>query len=474
MSKTVILGAGPAGLSAAYHLASTGSPCKEKSVLIEKEDRVGGLARSKVINGFVFDYAGHIFFTQDKYAFNLFKKLLKDNINFRNRDAWVYSKNVYTRYPFQANTYGLPKDVIMECIIGLVDATLRHAQDKGNLSPQLLSGDGRRNVVARTLSGAKRTKQPEHFEEWINATFGKGIARHFMKPYNKKVWAFPLNRMTYEWIADRVMMPDVREVIDGAVKSREVEFGPNSKFAYPLKGGSQAFADSFLPHLNGTDVLLNSEVVGIDIKEKVIAIKQSPVTSHQSPVTYKEIIYDKVISSLPLPQLISLCNKVPKVVKRAAEELEFTSVYCVNLGINHPEITEKTWIYYPEKDIVFQRLFVQSNTSPYVTPKGSSSITAEISYSKYKKVGKEGLIERVIDDLLRIKFIQKVSDIVVSDLLDIKYGYIIFEKERKRKVDIIHRFLKVNNIIPIGRFGEWEYYNMDHSILSGKNGAEEI
>jgi len=437
MSKTVILGAGPAGLSAAYHL-------KGESLLIEKEDRVGGLARSKEIEGFVFDYAGHIFFTQDKYAFKLFKKLLKDNINFRNRDAWVYSKNIYTRYPFQANTYGLPKDVIMECIIGLIDATLRQAQDNGN------------------------GKVPEHFEDWMDATFGEGIVKHFMKPYNQKVWAFPLNKMTYEWIADRVMMPDVNEVIEGAVESRKVEFGPNSKFAYPLKGGSQAFADSFIPHLKKTEILLNSKVVGIDIKEKVITTRQSPVRNK------KEIGYEKLISSLPLPLLISLCNKVPKAVKRAAEELEFTSVYCVNLGINHPEITEKTWIYYPEKDIAFQRLFVQSNASPYVVPKGKSSITAEISYSKFKRIGKEGLIERVIDDLLKIKFIQKASDIVVSDLLDIKYGYIIFERERKRKVDIIHKFLRENNIIPVGRFGEWEYYNMDHSILSGKRAAEEM
>ncbi len=445
-TDVAILGGGPAGLSAAYHLnGSTSSP---KSILIEKEDRVGGLVRSKEIDDFIFDYAGHIFFTQDRYAFKLFKKLLGDNINFKNRDAWVYSKNIYTRYPFQANTYGLPKDVIMDCIIGLIDATIRQAQDNGN------------------------GRVPRHFEEWMDATFGDGIVRHFMKPYNQKVWAFPLNRMTYEWIVDRVMMPDIEEVLEGALESRKVEFGPNSTFAYPLRGGSQAFADSFIPHLKRTEILLDSEVVSIDTKEKVIAMESRG--KGQGARGKKEMGYEKIISSLPLPQLISLCNKVPKNVKKAADELNYTSVYCVNLGINHPEITEKTWIYYPEKDIAFQRIFVQSNASPYVVPKGKSSITAEISYSKFKKIGKEGLVERVIDDLLRIKFIQKASDIVVSDLLDIKYGYIIFERERKRKVDIIHRFLRENNIIPVGRFGEWEYYNMDHSILSGKGGAEEV
>ena len=281
-TNVAILGAGPAGLSAAYHL-------KGKSILIEKEDRVGGLARSKEIEGFVFDYAGHIFFTQDRYASKLFKKLLGDNINFKNRDAWVYSKNIYTRYPFQANTYGLPKGVIMDCIIGLMNAK---------------NGNGR---------------VPRHFEEWMDATFGEGIVRHFMKPYNQKVWAFPLNKMTYEWISDRVMMPYVKEVIEGALKLRMVEFGPNSKFAYPLKGGSQALADSFLPHLKKTDVLLNSEVVEIDLKEKVVMLEARG--TGQGSRGKKEIGYEKLISSLPLPLLIALCNKVPKNVKKAAEEL---------------------------------------------------------------------------------------------------------------------------------------------------------
>ena len=169
-----------------------------------------------------------------------------------------------------------------------------------------------------------------------------------------------------------------------------------------------------------------------------------------------------------------MCNKVPQNVKKAAEELAFSSVYCVNLGINYPEITEKSWIYYPERDIIFQRIFVQSNASPYTAPEGKSSITAEISYSKFKKIGREGLIERVIDDLKKVKLLSNSKDVIVSDLLDIKYGYVIFEKGRRKKVDIVHRFLKENNIIPVGRFGEWEYYNMDHAILSGKRGAEEI
>lgn len=426
--QTLILGAGPAGLSAAYHL-------KNKHILIEKEDRVGGLARSIEKDGFIFDFAGHIFFTKDRYANALVKKLLSKNIHFQNRDAYIYSKNTYTRYPFQANTFGLPKEVVMECVLGVMEAS----------------------------KNGKNGKNPKHFKEWIVNTFGAGIAKHFMIPYNKKVWATPLEKMTYEWIANRVMTPKIEEVLEGALESRPVTFGTNSRFAYPLYGGCQALADSFLPHLKHTDLLLSSEVVNIDTKKRLVILKSG-----------KEVKYESIISTLPLPEIINLCGKVPKEVKKAARELMFTSVYCLNIGIDHPKITGKNWIYYPEEDVTFQRLFIQSNASPNVTPRGKSSITAEISYSKFKPVSKNGLAERVINDLIKTRFIQNKNQVILTDLLDLKYGYIIFEKDRLKKVNRIKKFLRSKGILAAGRFGEWEYYNMDHAILSGKRAAEKI
>ena len=426
--KTVILGAGPAGLSAAYHL-------KSKHVLIEKEDRVGGLARSIEKDGFIFDFAGHIFFTKNRYADSLVRKLLDKNILFHNRNAWVFSKDTFTRYPFQANTFGLPKEVVKECVIGVIEAS----------------------------TNGKSGKAPKHFKEWIVKTFGGGIAKHFMLPYNKKVWATPLDKMTYEWIENRVMTPKIEEVLDGALESKQVNFGPNSRFAYPLYGGCQALVDSFLPHLKHTDLLLCSKVVNIDTKKKIVLLESD-----------KEVKYESMISTLPLPELINLCKKVPAEVAKTAQELMYSSVYCVNLGIDHTKITDKNWIYYPEEDVVFQRLFIQSNASPNVAPIGKSSITAEISHSKFKPVSKKGLIERVIKDLIKTRFLEKKDQIIFADILDIKYGYIIFEKNRQRKLNRIKSFLRNNGILVAGRFGEWEYYNMDHAILSGKKAAKEI
>src|SRR5258707_2906926 len=111
----VIIGAGPTGLSAAYHVG-------QDAVLIEQADRVGGWCRSVEDNGFTFDMAGHIMFSNDPYVHEMYKTLLGDNVHWQDREAWIYSKNVYTRYPFQGALYGLPPDVIKECIVGAIES----------------------------------------------------------------------------------------------------------------------------------------------------------------------------------------------------------------------------------------------------------------------------------------------------------------------------------------------------------------
>ena len=112
--RTVVIGAGPTGLSAAYHLG-------KEALLIDQNDRVGGWCRSIEDNGFTFDYAGHIMFSKDEYVHEMYKMLLGDNVHWQNREAWIYSKGVYTRYPFQGALYGLPPEVIQECIVGAIE-----------------------------------------------------------------------------------------------------------------------------------------------------------------------------------------------------------------------------------------------------------------------------------------------------------------------------------------------------------------
>src|SRR3954465_12683610 len=115
VAPVVVIGAGPTGLSAPYHLG-------RDAILLEQADRVGGWCRSIEDNGFTFDMAGHIMFSNDPYVHELYKMLLGDNVDWQDREAWIYSKHVYTRYPFQGALYGLPPEVIAECIVGAIEA----------------------------------------------------------------------------------------------------------------------------------------------------------------------------------------------------------------------------------------------------------------------------------------------------------------------------------------------------------------
>jgi len=426
--KVLIIGAGLAGLSAAYHLENT------DYLILEKENGIGGLCRSEVIDGFTFDYAIHILYSKDEYVSKLIREvLLKDNFNSQIRESWIYSKGVYTEYPFQAHTYGLPVEVIKQCVMGLIEAKYEsNSPDK-----------------------------PENFAEWIHKTFGKGIARHFMVPYNKRLWAVEPELMDYNWIAERVPMPEIEEVLDGALRPPQKKFGPNAEFWYPEQGGMAALPNGFLPYIKNIE--LNSEVTNISVKKKEIEVNGRAIMR-----------YDRLVSTLPLPVIIGLLDEAPQEVRDAAADLKFNTIYAVNLGIDRLCLSEFHWVYYPEDDYIFHRTSFPMNLAKTNAPEGKSSITAEVSCSKYKPVCYDSLIEDTIRDLRKAGILKDNDEIVLEDIRTLSPAYVIYDLNHRQNVNLIHGFLKQNEIYACGRFGEWEYLNMDHSILSGKKIAEDI
>lgn len=138
--RILILGAGLAGLSTAWHLQKKGIDCQ----IFERESEIGGLCRSKKIDGFTFDYCGHLLHFKHRYAFNLIKNLLGSNLIEHKRSAWIYSSGVYTPYPFQANLHGLPADIAKECLLGFIKAAApRHSERSPKGVAKKLKGKNR-------------------------------------------------------------------------------------------------------------------------------------------------------------------------------------------------------------------------------------------------------------------------------------------------------------------------------------------
>jgi len=424
--KTIILGAGLAGLSTAYHL-------KKDYQIFEKNNRAGGLCRSEKVKGFTFDYTGHLLHLKNSYTQKLVKKLLQKNLNLCKRNAWIYSKGVFTKYPFQANTYGLPKKVIKECLLGLIEAKYETKREK-----------------AKT------------FEDFIYKTFGKGIARHFMIPYNQKVWQRHPREMATEWLGRFIPQPELEEFINGALNIQSKDFGYNITFWYPKKGGIQSLVDAFSGKVK--PVNLESEAREVFLKEKKVIFKDG-----------SEKKFDFLVSTIPLPVLISLIKDIPQRFKALARKLHWVSVLNVNLGVNR-KLTDKHWIYFPEPDFIFYRVGFSSNFCPSLAPTTSTAIYTEISYTKAKPLplGRKVIEERVVGDLVKAGLMKKQDKIAIIKALDIPFAYVVYDKNWKVCTSAIHRYLRKQKIYSIGRYGRWNYSTMEDAILDGKETAKEI
>jgi UDP-galactopyranose mutase len=502
---TVVIGAGPTGLSAAYHLG-------ENVLLIDQNETVGGWCRSIQDGGFTFDYAGHIMFSKEEYVHKLYEMLLGDNVHWQDREAWIYSKNVYTRYPFQGALYGLPPEVIKECILGAIEARFGtldqakpapsnngngHSNGNGNsnghhngngkhqiqsndyrlLTTNYVAGDPKELVdccadgVVDSFNGQDGAScelhysgEPRNFEEFIYKVWGKGIGKHFAIPYNKKLWAVPLNEMETSWLGGRVPLPDLGEIIEGALQPVPKPMGPNARFGYPLHGGFQALMDGFLPHLKG-ELRLSTRVAAVSPSRHTLTLDDGT-----------EVAYEQLISTMPLPVLVKLIgNEAPAEVRRAAEGLRHVSVRCVNLGIGRENLTEKHWIYYPE-DTVFHRIFVQGNASPHCNAPGGFGLTCEITYSEYKPLPCDGdeLIKRCIEDCHKVGIFNEDDPVWVANQVDMPHAYVVYDHARPQNVATIRDWLATKDIILSGRYSEWEYYNSDHAFTAGKAAAETV
>jgi len=422
---TVIIGAGLGGLSTAYHLEKEGLDYK----IYEKDSKPGGLCKSEKVNGFTFDYTGHLLHFKTNYAKGLIFKFLEDNVEEHKRNSWIYSKGVYTRYPFQLNLYGLPPKVVKECLVGYIKSKI------------------------------KRTKA-ESFEEWIYSNFGTGIAKHFMIPYNKKLWRYNLKKLTPEWTGRFV--PDVKleEVIEGAISDFKKNIGYNPIFFYPKNGGIESLVKALSSRVKRVNV--NKKVTTIDLKNRIVEVSPK-----------EKIHYDRLVSTIPLPELIQIIDPVPAKVKKCANDLKYTSVLNINFGINREKISDKHWIYVPEKDFIFYRIGFPMNFLQDLVPKGKSSIYTEISYKTDVRCQMPDT-SRVIEGLLKMGIIKSKREVILKKTFDIKYAYVIYDKSHKGSVELIHNYLNKNKIYSVGRFGKWQYATMEDAILDGKEVVDKM
>ena len=430
----LIVGAGLAGLSTAYHLS--GVPYR----LYEREQEVGGLCRSYKKDGFTFDYTGHLLHFRQAEIKVLVERLLAGKLQKHARQSFVYSHRTYTEYPFQVNTFGLPPEVVRECLMGFIATLTNHR--------------------------AGPPPQDRSFKQWILDNLGEGMAKHFMVPFNEKLWQVSLDELTSDWVSWLVPKPELKDVINGALGIKDKAFGYNPSFLYPVNGGINVLPESFVPGID--DITHGAELVEVDTTRRRAIFRD-----HINGGTRDER-YESLVSTIPIQELVSRCLDFPAPLKDAAGALRWVSVYNINLGIGRERVSDKHWIYFPEVEYPFYRAGFPMNFSPSLGRPGCSSMYVEMSHKPTEHQSSEQLIGRVRTGLEQAGILRPDDELVVSDVKDLHYAYVYFDHHRAKAVPAILAELERRGIYSVGRYGRWEHTSMEDAIGQGKQVAERL
>ncbi|WP_096022076.1 protoporphyrinogen/coproporphyrinogen oxidase [Campylobacter lanienae] len=413
----VILGAGISGISASYHLNQKNI----QNIIFEKDDDWGGLCGNFELDGFRFDKAVHLSFSDNEYVKNLFSKSCEYIAH--EPIAYNYYNGYWLKHPAQNNLMPLSLDEKIDIITDFAQNT----NDKVNL---------------------------KNYEQWLKAQYGNYFSENFAMVYTKKYWTLQAKDLSTTWVGTRMYTPNLKEVLKGAFEENTPNTYYASQMRYPKKGGYK----SFLNYMRkDCDIKFNKKVIQIDTLNKIVYFDDD---TNQA--------YDNLISSIPLPEYKNLIKDMPLYIKQACDRLQYTSIALVSFGFNKADIAKYLWFYIYDEDILASRCYSPSIKSPDNAPKNCSSLQFEIYFSKNKplNLNNQELINHIIQKSKKMGIFD-TKDIVIQDCRILKYGNVIFYHNMELDRKIILDYLANLNIKTIGRFGKWEYLWSDQSLLSG-------
>jgi protoporphyrinogen oxidase len=433
-SGIAIIGAGPTGIAAAHRLRESG--CRGFRVF-ERQKYAGGLCASfQDPRGFTWDLGGHVFFSRHRYFLKLLQEGLPEGVLKHRRHSLVRIAGTWVPYPLQRNLSLLPQKISQECIRGL-DAASPGAAMPG-----------------------------EDFRTWVVRTMGRGLARHFMLPYNEKVWACDPSTMGAFWVGERVS-PARGKGADAQGRSPKA-WGGNALFRYPGRGGSGGWIRALAAGL-GPRVRFRKEAVRIDADAHRIFFKDRTSTG-----------YDSLVSTMPLDLLVRSLRSCPSPVRKAAGELRHSGVLVVGIGIAGRAPEKTCWMYFPDPILPFFRVTYLSNYSGHNVPHPSRqySLLCETSYSEYRRERPATIVRRTIEGLIAGGVISRddAGKIVSTAVYDAPYAYPRPTLHRNAALQCIRPWLESRGIYSRGRFGTWQYElgNTDHAVMQGKEVADRL
>ncbi len=427
---TLVIGAGLAGLAAALYREG-------EAVVVEASGKVGGKATTEHRDGFTFDVTGHWLHLRDDEIRALALRLLGDDHFARiQRRSRIWSHGTYTRYPFQANVFGLPPEVVKECVMGAIEA------------------DRRRPAEVRPED------EPESFAEWIRFYFGEGIARHFMVTYNAKLWGVSTEEITSRWCQRFVPKPVLEDIVAGAVGCNEKEVGYNATFLYPRRGGIQSLSDALADEVGRERIHLSTPIAAVDLERRVARTTDG-----------RELAFRHLVSSAPLTALVDMLEAVPADVREARGRLRATDTVYLNVGVRAPIGQPDHWIYVPELEWPFYRVGSFSNALAAMAPEGCGSLYIELSD---RETPLAELRPRIEAGLVAMGLVADPADILFMDERRVPDAYVVYDFDYHQSRDTVLDHLRARGVHCVGRYGDWKYSSMEDALIDGREAARRL
>ena len=439
----VTLGAGPAGLAAAYELIKQ----NVKPVILERSTSVGGIARTECYKGYYFDIGGHRFFTKIDAIYSLWHEMLgKDFTKVRRKSRIYYNERLFD-YPLNiVNT--LLNLGIFESIL-ILSSYL-----KANFRPY---------------------RKEETFEHWVSNRFGQRLYKTFFKSYTEKVWGIPCSNIQADWAAQRINQLSLTAAVRNAFFGTQNARSLINEFHYPVKGPGmmwQRFKETI--EAGGGKVKLDSEVITIQHdKNRIFSV------GYLNGDSRTEMPIKHLISSIPLGKLMLLLNpRPPKEVLSAANSLTHRALIIVVLIVDKQELFPDQWIYIHNPNVNVGRIQNFKNWSAAMVPTPQrTSVGLEyfcMEGDKLWKTSDKELIELASRELSQLGLADpdKILDGYVMRQPD---AYPVYDLEYQKKLEVIKNYLSgFDNLQSIGRNGMHRYNNMDHSMHMGLMAAQNI
>ena len=413
-ADTIVIGAGPAGLGAGIALG-------ERAMVLERGADAGGLCGSVTLDGAVFDLGGHSFHTPHPEI----RKLVFEALPMEEqvRQATCFVRGEWIDYPFQKNfAQSSDRAVVAECRSGLAEVAA--------LGP------------AANLD--------EHLEQ----RYGAGIARHFLRPYNEKLWGPDLTRLAADWTAERMAGSSATAENFRAEGGARTPLQAGTSVAYPARGGYGEIFRALAGRI--ANLRFGQSAQRIDPQRRTLQTLRG-----------EQLPWKHIVSTLPLPALLGMLPDVPEALRQSVERLVALPLTLVLLALHTRLDTPVQRVYCADAAMPGHKIVLNHNSSAYLRSLPRHGILVEVSNATGERAGSEALCESVIAGLQSMGLIANRSQVASTRVIEIALGYPVPTHERSAIVAAAQAWLAARGIRSVGRFGEWAYINSDEALHRG-------